>query len=83
MEEAWFWGVWVGFGGREGALASALICVENVNTVENLKKNFENMAFSMIFYNFPIFERNFSFSKTFFSAMLINEVITFTYYITL
>ena len=25
LEEAWFWGVRVGFGGREGALASALI----------------------------------------------------------
>ena len=25
IEEAWFWGVRVGFGGREGALASALI----------------------------------------------------------
>ena len=25
MEEAWFWGVRVGFGGREGALGSALI----------------------------------------------------------
>ena len=25
FEEAWFWGVRVGFGGREGALASALI----------------------------------------------------------
>ena len=25
MGEAWFWGVRVGFGGREGALASALI----------------------------------------------------------
>ena len=31
------------------------ICVENVNTVENFEKNFENMAFSMIFDNFPIF----------------------------
>ena len=27
MEEAWFWGVRVGFGGREGALASGLICM--------------------------------------------------------
>ena len=27
IEEAWFWGVRVGFGGREGALASALICM--------------------------------------------------------
>ena len=27
LEEAWFWGVRVGFGGREGALASALICI--------------------------------------------------------
>ena len=27
IEEAWFWGVRVGFGGREGALASALIYV--------------------------------------------------------
>ena len=27
IEEAWFWGVRVGFGGREGALASALITV--------------------------------------------------------
>ena len=26
-KEAWFWGVRVGFGGREGALASALITV--------------------------------------------------------
>ena len=26
-KEAWFWGVRVGFGGREGALASALILV--------------------------------------------------------
>ena len=25
LEEAWFWGVRVGFGGREGELASALI----------------------------------------------------------
>ena len=25
FEEAWFWGVRVGFGGREGALASALM----------------------------------------------------------
>ena len=25
IEEAWFWGVRVGFGGREGALASALM----------------------------------------------------------
>ena len=25
LEEAWFWGVSVGFGGREGALDSALI----------------------------------------------------------
>ena len=25
LEEAWFWGVRVGFGGREGALANALI----------------------------------------------------------
>ena len=27
LEEAWFWGVRVGFGGREGALASALIYI--------------------------------------------------------
>ena len=27
--EAWFWGVRVGFGGREGALASALIYRED------------------------------------------------------
>ena len=27
LEEAWFWGVRVGFGGREGALASALISI--------------------------------------------------------
>ena len=27
IEEAWFWGVRVGFGGREGALASALIYI--------------------------------------------------------
>ena len=27
LEEAWFWGVRVGFGGREGVLASALICI--------------------------------------------------------
>ena len=25
LEDAWIWGVRVGFGGREGALASALI----------------------------------------------------------
>ena len=30
MEEAWFWGVRVGFGGREGALTSALIIVKNI-----------------------------------------------------
>ena len=29
VEEAWFWGVRVGFGGREGALASALISIFN------------------------------------------------------
>ena len=29
FEEAWFWGVRVGFGGREGALASALIFRED------------------------------------------------------
>ena len=29
LEEAWFWGVRVGFGGREGALASALICISS------------------------------------------------------
>ena len=29
VEEAWFWGVRVGFGGREGALASALIFRED------------------------------------------------------
>ena len=28
LEEAWFWGVRVGFGGRKGALASALICID-------------------------------------------------------
>ena len=28
IEEAWFWGVRVGFGGREGALASALITIK-------------------------------------------------------
>ena len=28
IEEAWFWGVRVGFGGREGALASALIYIQ-------------------------------------------------------
>ena len=27
IEEAWFWGVRVGFGGREGALASALMYI--------------------------------------------------------
>ena len=27
IKEAWFWGVRVGFGGREGALASALIYI--------------------------------------------------------
>ena len=27
IEEAWVWGVRVGFGGREGALASALISI--------------------------------------------------------
>ena len=27
LEEAWVWGVRVGFGGREGALASALIYI--------------------------------------------------------
>ena len=29
LEEAWFLGVRVGFGGREGALASALICISS------------------------------------------------------
>ena len=48
IEEAWFWGVRVGFGGREGALASALIrlktnkkkiwfnCLRDVNVSEKL-----------------------------------------------
>ena len=31
IEEAWFWGVRVGFGGREGALASALIYIPHSN----------------------------------------------------
>ena len=31
IEEAWFWGVRVGFGGREGALASALIYRDNIH----------------------------------------------------
>ena len=30
IEEAWFWGVRVGFGGREGALASALIYIYKI-----------------------------------------------------
>ena len=30
IEEAWFWGVRVGFGGREGALASALIYIGTI-----------------------------------------------------
>ena len=35
FEEAWFWGVRVGFGGREGALASALISVVCLNINDN------------------------------------------------
>ena len=33
IEEAWFWGVRVGFGGREGALASALIGELEINQI--------------------------------------------------
>ena len=40
IEEAWFWGVRVGFGGREGALASALI------RLKTKKKRFGLIAFA-------------------------------------
>ena len=43
LEEAWFWGVRVGFGGREGALASALISQQSI-----LKQGFQKTHFPMV-----------------------------------
>ena len=37
FEEAWFWMVRVGFGGREGALASAMIYIYIYHTAILLK----------------------------------------------
>ena len=42
IEEAWFWGVRVGFGGREGALASALIYVCQYNFIQKFA-NFKTL----------------------------------------
>ena len=39
LEEAWFWGVRVGFRGREGALASALIYTGDRRFSGNLWKS--------------------------------------------
>ena len=39
LEEAWFWGVRVGFGGREGALASALIYITAIYLKTGVPEN--------------------------------------------
>ena len=39
IEEAWFWGVRVGFGGREGALASALIYITAIYLKTGVPEN--------------------------------------------
>ena len=51
LEEAWFWGVRVGFGGREGALASALIKAKYRAVMKRVLCFLERRYFNLIFNN--------------------------------
>ena len=57
LEEAWFWGV--GFGGRKGALASALIYVTQISS-RKTKLYYMNELFArknMLYTRYPIVAR--------------------------